>query len=62
VGREARSREASVEKKQADGEWEQRLKGIEKYRAEEIFDEIFSENTLNKISRAFFRFKMESIL
>lgn len=35
---------------------------LENKKAESIFDEIFSENMLNKISRAFFRFKMESVL
>lgn len=42
--------------------WQTQLKGIDSLSAETVFDEIFSENSLNRISRAFFRFKMENLL
>lgn len=30
--------------------------------AEDLFDEIFTDNSLSKISKAFFRFKLEAIV
>ena len=32
------------------------------YFAEDIFEQIFTENSLNKISKAFFRFKFEALM
>ncbi|EAR83302.2 EF hand protein (macronuclear) [Tetrahymena thermophila SB210] len=35
---------------------------LDQFTCEEIFDEIFADSNLNKISRAFFRFKIEQLL